>query len=92
MAEREHVPSPQVVTESDWLTQRKALLEEEKELTRQLDRVNAARRRLPMVKIEKAYSFAGPSGNVSLLDRTPYGRQEDFEVSPPGWPQKPTYG
>jgi predicted dithiol-disulfide oxidoreductase (DUF899 family) len=27
-----------------------------------------------------------------LLDRTPYGRQEDFEDSPPGWPQKPTYG
>jgi predicted dithiol-disulfide oxidoreductase (DUF899 family) len=28
----------------------------------------------------------------SLLDTTPYGRQEDFEDSPPGWPQKPTYG
>jgi predicted dithiol-disulfide oxidoreductase (DUF899 family) len=28
----------------------------------------------------------------ALLDRTPYGRQEDFEDSPPGWPQKPTYG
>ena len=27
----------------------------------------------------------------SLLDRTPYGRQEDFEDSPPGWPQRPTY-
>jgi len=27
-----------------------------------------------------------------LLDRTPYGRQETFEDSPPGWPQKPTYG
>ncbi|MGC4002317.1 MAG: DUF899 family protein [Pirellulales bacterium] len=27
-----------------------------------------------------------------LLDRTPYGRQEDFEASPPGFPQKPTYG
>lgn len=27
-----------------------------------------------------------------LLDTTPYGRQEDFEDSPPGWPQKPTYG
>lgn len=27
-----------------------------------------------------------------LLDVTPYGRQEDFEDSPPGWPQKPTYG
>src|SRR4051794_24280169 len=68
MAERERVPSPKVVTESDWLTQRKALLEQEKELTRQLDRVNAARRRLPMVKIEKAYSFEGPNGKVTLLD------------------------
>ena len=28
----------------------------------------------------------------SLLDMTPYGRQEDFEDSPSGWPQKPTYG
>ena len=30
--------------------------------------------------------------SYALLDRTPYGRQEDFEDSPPGWPQKPTYG
>jgi predicted dithiol-disulfide oxidoreductase (DUF899 family) len=28
----------------------------------------------------------------SLLDITPYGRQQDFEDSPPGWPQRPTYG
>ncbi len=28
----------------------------------------------------------------SLLDTTPYGRQQDFEDSPAGWPQKPTYG
>jgi predicted dithiol-disulfide oxidoreductase (DUF899 family) len=28
----------------------------------------------------------------SLLDMTPYGRQEDFEDSPLGYPQKPTYG
>jgi predicted dithiol-disulfide oxidoreductase (DUF899 family) len=27
----------------------------------------------------------------SLLDTTPYGRQEDWEDSPRGWPQKPTY-
>ncbi|HEX5506392.1 MAG TPA: DUF899 domain-containing protein [Thermomicrobiales bacterium] len=26
-----------------------------------------------------------------LLDVTPYGRQEDWEDSPPGWPQRPTY-
>lgn len=28
----------------------------------------------------------------SLLDLTPYGRQESFEDSPAGWPQRPTYG
>jgi predicted dithiol-disulfide oxidoreductase (DUF899 family) len=27
----------------------------------------------------------------SVLDLTPYGRQEDWEDSPPGWPQNPTY-
>ena len=32
------------------------------------------------------------SDSYTLLDVTPYGRQEDFEDSPPGWPQKPTYG
>ncbi|MFB6718985.1 DUF899 domain-containing protein [Kribbella sp. NPDC056345] len=26
----------------------------------------------------------------NLLDLTPYGRQEDWEDSPPGWPQDPT--
>ncbi|MBX3097176.1 MAG: DUF899 domain-containing protein [Fimbriimonadaceae bacterium] len=30
--------------------------------------------------------------SYALLDITPYGRQEDFEDSPDGWPQKPTYG
>jgi predicted dithiol-disulfide oxidoreductase (DUF899 family) len=28
----------------------------------------------------------------SILDLVPYGRQEDWEDSPPGWPQRPTYG
>jgi predicted dithiol-disulfide oxidoreductase (DUF899 family) len=32
------------------------------------------------------------SDAYSHLDTTPYGRQEDFEDSPPGWPQKKTYG
>jgi predicted dithiol-disulfide oxidoreductase (DUF899 family) len=34
----------------------------------------------------------GLTDAYSLLDATPYGRQEDWEDSPPGWPQKPTYG
>lgn len=68
MAEQERVPSPKVVAAADWQTQRKALLEQEKELTRQLDHVNAARRRLPMVKIDKTYTFEGPNGKATLLD------------------------
>ncbi|GAA4250669.1 DUF899 domain-containing protein [Dactylosporangium darangshiense] len=28
----------------------------------------------------------------SIFDLTPYGRQEDWEDSPAGWPQRPTYG
>jgi len=28
----------------------------------------------------------------NVLDLAPYGRQEDWEDSPPGWPQLPTYG
>lgn len=28
----------------------------------------------------------------SILDLAPYGRQEAWEDSPPGWPQHPTYG
>lgn len=68
MSERDSVPSPQVVPEGEWQSQRTGLLEQEKELTRQMDRVNAARRRLPMVKLDKTYTFEGPNGKATLLD------------------------
>lgn len=29
---------------------------------------------------------------AAIWDRTVYGRQQDFENSPAGWPQRPTYG
>lgn len=32
------------------------------------------------------------AGFRSLLDMTPYGRQEAWEDSPKGWPQSPTHG
>jgi predicted dithiol-disulfide oxidoreductase (DUF899 family) len=32
------------------------------------------------------------TNSYALLDVTPFGRQEDWEDSPAGWPQKPTYG
>ena len=39
-----------------------------------------------------ARGVEGWTDAYSLLDATPYGRQEDFEDSPAGWPQRPTYG
>jgi predicted dithiol-disulfide oxidoreductase (DUF899 family) len=29
---------------------------------------------------------------TNVLDLVPYGRQQDWEDSPPGWPQHATYG
>jgi predicted dithiol-disulfide oxidoreductase (DUF899 family) len=61
-------PHPPIVSREEWLAARKKLLDHEKDLTKHYDRVNAERRRLPMVKIEKAYVFDGPSGKQSLRD------------------------
>jgi predicted dithiol-disulfide oxidoreductase (DUF899 family) len=62
------MPHPEIVSEDEWLGKRLKLLAHEKELTKEYDRVNAERRRLPMVKIEKDYSFQGPEGTVNLID------------------------
>lgn len=59
---------PQVVSREDWLTARKELLAREKELTRARDALNADRRRLPMVRVDKEYRFEGPNGPLSLLE------------------------
>jgi predicted dithiol-disulfide oxidoreductase (DUF899 family) len=59
---------PDIVTRQEWLEARKALLAKEKALTRERDALNAERRRMPMVKVEKNYVFAGPDGEASLLD------------------------
>jgi predicted dithiol-disulfide oxidoreductase (DUF899 family) len=62
------IPHPRIVSRDQWLAERKKLLAQEKALTKQYDRVNAERRRLPMVKIEKDYVFDGPKGKQSLKD------------------------
>lgn len=62
------IAHPNVVGKDEWLTARKTLLEHEKELTKQRDRINAERRRLPMVKLEKEYTFEGANGSVKLVD------------------------
>jgi predicted dithiol-disulfide oxidoreductase (DUF899 family) len=59
---------PDVVTQAEWLVARTRLLEQEKELTRRRDALNAERRRMPMVRIDEEYVFEGPDGPASLLD------------------------
>lgn len=57
---------PKIASQDEWLAARLQLLDLEKKLTKHRDRVNAERRRLPMVKIEKQYTFDGPEGRQSL--------------------------
>ena len=59
---------PEITTREQWLEARKQFLAREKEATRERDALNADRRRLPMVEIDKPYVFEGPEGQLSLAD------------------------
>jgi predicted dithiol-disulfide oxidoreductase (DUF899 family) len=59
---------PQIVSADEWQRARTELLLAEKEATRNIDALAARRRRLPMVKFDKAYAFDTPDGTKSLLD------------------------
>ena len=59
---------PQVTSREEWLIARKDLLAREKKMTRAKDALNADRRRLPMVKVDKPYVFEGPAGQVGLAE------------------------
>ncbi len=64
----EQIAHPPVASREEWLEQRLRLLNDEKELTKQHDRVNARRRRLPMVRLDREYAFDGPEGKRKLAD------------------------
>jgi predicted dithiol-disulfide oxidoreductase (DUF899 family) len=64
----ELIAHPPVVSRDEWRIARTALLVEEKALTRQRDAVNARRRRLPMVRVDKSYVFDAPDRERTLLD------------------------
>jgi predicted dithiol-disulfide oxidoreductase (DUF899 family) len=59
---------PRIASREEWTAARKDLLVQEKEHTRRRDDLNRERRELPMVEIDKDYTFEGPAGPVSLLD------------------------
>ena len=67
-ATEEEVNPPKIVSRDEWLTARKQLLAREKDFDRERDRLTEARRKLPVVKVEKEYVFDGPEGALPLRD------------------------
>jgi len=55
-----------VVDRETWLQERRTLLAEEKALTKARDRVAAARRSLPWVRVDRDYTFDTAEGKASL--------------------------
>ncbi len=68
MATQSTIQTPHVVSREQWVNERRALLTREKELTHLTDEVSRQRRALPWVRLEKAYTFHGPDGEVGLAD------------------------
>ena len=60
--------SHHVVSHSEWIEARKALLDKEKHFTKLRDELSQQRRKLPWEKVETNYIFDAPSGQVSLAD------------------------
>ena len=82
---------PRIVSREEWQNARNEFLIKEKAATKARDALNAERRRLPMVRIEKDYVFEGPNGKVRLLDLFEGRRQliiYHFMFAPgvDGWP------
>jgi len=62
------MPKHPTVSREEWVVARKLLLAKEKQLTRELDALAQQRRDLPWVKVEKTYTFEGPSGKETLAE------------------------
>ena len=62
------MPTHATGTREQWLEARVALLDAEKELTRQGDAVARRRQELPWVRIDKSYGFDTDEGRASLPD------------------------
>jgi predicted dithiol-disulfide oxidoreductase (DUF899 family) len=58
----------EVVSREAWLEARRELVARERAHMKQGDQLNADLRALPWVKLEKSYTFDGPSGTLTLSD------------------------
>jgi predicted dithiol-disulfide oxidoreductase (DUF899 family) len=57
-----------VVSEEEWVKQRLALMEKEKQYVQQGDELSAEVRALPWMKVDKDYIFTSPEGDLKLKD------------------------
>jgi predicted dithiol-disulfide oxidoreductase (DUF899 family) len=57
-----------VVSHDEWLRARREFLAQEKDFTRERDRISAARLALPWERVDQEYVFSGPRGEVTLAD------------------------
>lgn len=76
-----------VVSQEQWVTERRKLLARERELTHLRDQIARERRALPWVRIDKVYSFEAPEGTRTLADLFEGRRQlmvQHFMLAP-GW-------
>ncbi len=82
---------PPVVTAAEWDNALASLSEQEEKVAAELDRLAAARKRMPMVRVDGDYRFDGPRGEVGLVDLFE-GRNQlilyrfFFEDGVGGWP------
>ncbi|MGF1626259.1 MAG: DUF899 family protein, partial [Alphaproteobacteria bacterium] len=88
---------PPIVSAEAWEAARQALLAKEKAHTRARDALAAERRRMPWLAVDRPYVFAGPSGDLSLLDLFEGRRQlivyrAFFEPGVMGWPEQACRG
>lgn len=59
---------PRIVSSDQWLAARREFLREEKEFSKLRDRLAARRRALPWVRVDTPYTFASPTGLVTLAE------------------------
>jgi predicted dithiol-disulfide oxidoreductase (DUF899 family) len=82
---------PPVVSQTEWDAARTALLERERDVAAAMHELAAARKRMPMVRVERDYAFEGPDGRRSLPELFE-GRSQlilyrfFFEEGVDGWP------
>lgn len=60
--------SPVIVDRKEWIESRKALLIKEKSFMESRDKLSAARRQLPWVRVEENYQFEDSNGKHTLSD------------------------